>query len=95
LDQKPLDTLEIEENTWKVYELGENELEYIHFPFSIAADLAQRIIIRYSEEDNMYDFVAEEYAEIYGSGGWEKWDTYSDEVKSTCLADAIRRIGNK
>ncbi len=41
----------------------------------------------------MYDFIAEEYAELYGSGGWSRWVDYTGELKSICLEDAMKRIG--
>ncbi len=89
---EPVDTIEIEYDVWKVYRINDQHYEYWLRPFSIAAELAQKITIKYDAEKEWYNFEAEKYAEVYGSGGWSRWVNYSNEIKDTFLNDAIERI---
>lgn len=90
---EPIKIIEIDYDEWKVYEMEDGSYEYWFKPDSIVADCAQKITIKYNEERKMYDFIAEDYCEAYGSGGWSRWVNFSNEIRDTFLADAMQRIG--
>lgn len=89
-----VDTFEIDYDKWDIYKDSDTSYTYIHNPeITMGADMQYRIVITL-QEDGSYKFDAQDYIEIYGSGGWSKWTTYTDKVKDTILIDAIERISN-
>ncbi len=48
-----LDKIKVGYDEWEVREHEFGGYEYVHYPFSIAVDLVQRIIIRYNEKKNV------------------------------------------
>jgi hypothetical protein len=91
--REPIEIITIDYDEWKIFKMGDSHYEYRSYPFSIAADIIQKIIIKYDIERDWYNFEAEEYCEVHGSGGWSKWINYSNETKDTLLNDAMDRIG--
>lgn len=86
--------IEIGYDEWEVHKISDIEYKYLFYPNTCCGmDQLYRVVIKWDEETGRYDFNAEEYAEIYGSGGWSKWVRFTDEVKTTLFTDASQRIG--
>lgn len=90
-----IDTLEVDYDEWEIHKESDISYEYIHYPPSICGEDSQEKITVTLQEDGTYKFDAQEYMEIYGSGGWNRWTDYKDELKDTILKDAMMRINPK
>ena len=91
-ENKKIDEIEIGYDGWDIYKISNKSYQYIHNPHTACGlDMQYQITITLDKKDN-YDFDAQEYGEIYGSGGWNRWTDYKDEVKDTILKDAMNRI---
>lgn len=88
---KPIDEIMIDYDKWYIYKLSDISYEYHHFQDSFCGEDRQ-YKITITLQNSMYNFDAQEYCEIYGSGGWSKWTDYEDVVKTTILTDVIERI---
>ena len=88
-----VDTFDHGYEKWDIYKEADNSYSYQHFPdCTMGADIQYIITITF--EEGRYKFEAQEYFEIYGSGGWHRWTLYSDELKDIILKDAMERIDN-
>ena len=88
---KPIDETMIDYDKWHIYKLSDTSYEYHHFQDSFCGEDQQyKIIITW--KNDLYNFDAQEYCEIYGSGGWSRWTDYEDIVKKTVLDDAMERM---
>lgn len=94
--KEPLKIIKIGYDKWEVYKVSDFEYKYLYYPpVVIGADRCYRIVVKWNQETKRYNFNAEEYFEIYGSGGWSKWVDYSNEVREKLFTDAATRIGKK
>lgn len=94
-EQKHIDKFEIGYDSWYVYKDSDTSYTYRHFPDSILADEQYQITITHITDElgnEMYQFDAQEYSEVYGSGGWSKWTSYEDKVRDKVMEDAMKRI---
>jgi hypothetical protein len=88
-----IDKLEVDYDTWYVYKKSDNSYEYSHWPDSqCGADMQNKITITW--ENGAYTFDAQDYCEIYGSGGWNRWTSWEEELKNIVLKDAMERINH-
>jgi len=87
-------TIKIGYDEWEVHKVSDTEYKYLFYPNCYCGmDQNYRIVISWNEKTGRYDFNAEEYTEIYGSGGWSRWVDFSNEVKTKMFTDAANRIG--
>jgi len=90
-----VDTFDINYDKWDVYKESDTSYQYIHNPDSFCGEDTQERIVITLLEDGSYEFDAQNYFELYGGGGWSRWTSYKDEVKTTILTDAMKRIKNE
>jgi hypothetical protein len=88
-----IDTFEHNYDEWEIHKIADNSYSYQHYPdCTMGADIQYAITITF--EDGRYKFDAQEYFEIYGSGGWHRWTDWKDELKDIILKDAMERINH-
>lgn len=88
-----IDEIEHDYDTWYVYKKSDTSYEYSHWPDAFCGeDSQERITI--TLENGKYNFDAENYFELYGSGGWSRWTDWEEELKDMILKDAMERINN-
>jgi hypothetical protein len=91
---EPIGEFTLEYEDWKIYKKSDNKYEYWHSPYPIMGECHYyKVSVEYDEERKWYNFEAEEYMEIYGSGGWSRWVNYTNELKDIIMDDVMRRVG--
>ena len=87
-----IDTFEHDYEKWDIYKESDTSYLYQHFPdCTMGADIVYAVTV--TLKDGKYEFDAQQYFEIYGSGGWRRWTDWKEELKDIILKDAMERIG--